>query len=154
DSPLPRVMLLTRVGCHLCGVARETVASVCASSGADWREVDVDGDGELRDEYGDQVPVVLVDGEQVAALEVDATTLAAALRGGVCATVGRPITTLCIRSQMAKVMRGAGGKCAGRHTAAGCGPRDHQSVGEPDSDPWRSARSRAGRARPDGTRYP
>lgn len=73
---VPRVVLFTRRGCQLCIPARQIVAQVCADAGVDWQEVLIDGDIELQTEYGDQVPVVEIDGEQVAALMVDAAPLA------------------------------------------------------------------------------
>lgn len=74
-----RVMLLTRAACHLCESARESLDLVRAATGADWREVNVDTDVELREEYGDQVPVVLLDGQFFAAHVVDADRLIAAV---------------------------------------------------------------------------
>jgi glutaredoxin len=59
-----RVTLLTRGGCHLCEPAREAVARVAAATGVAWDEVDVDTDDELRTEYGDRLPVVLLDGAE------------------------------------------------------------------------------------------
>jgi hypothetical protein len=75
----PRVTLLTRTACHLCEPVRAVVAAVCADGGHTWREVNVDSDPDLRSEYGEQVPVVLVDGEFLASYHLDADTLAAAL---------------------------------------------------------------------------
>lgn len=75
-----RVTLLTRTACHLCEPVRAVVAEVCAAGGQSWREVNVDSDPDLRSEYGDQVPVVLVDGEFVASYRLDAPTLTRALR--------------------------------------------------------------------------
>jgi glutaredoxin len=60
----PRVTVYTRVGCHLCEVAEEAVARICTELGHGWRAVDVDADPALRAEYGDQVPVILVDGRE------------------------------------------------------------------------------------------
>jgi hypothetical protein len=57
------------------------VAEVCERAGQAWTEVNVDADPELRAEYGDQVPVVLLDGREIAALYVDVADLDAALRG-------------------------------------------------------------------------
>lgn len=71
--------LLTRRACHLCGPVRATIAQVCAETGDRWREVDIDSDPDLRGEYGDQIPVVLVDGVQVAQYRLDAADLLAAL---------------------------------------------------------------------------
>ncbi|MCO7195282.1 glutaredoxin family protein [Pseudonocardia sp. McavD-2-B] len=66
-----RVRLLTRVGCHLCDDAAEVLARVCAETGTGWDTVDVDSDDELRAEYGDQVPVVLLDGREHDSFRVD-----------------------------------------------------------------------------------
>ena len=61
--PQPRVTLITRVNCHLCEVAKDTLARVAATAGVTWQEVDVDTDPGLLDEYSDLVPVILVDGK-------------------------------------------------------------------------------------------
>ena len=74
-----RVRLLTRVGCHLCDDAAEVLARVCAETGTGWDTVDVDSDDELRAEYGDQVPVVLLDGVEHSYWEVDEQRLRADL---------------------------------------------------------------------------
>ena len=60
----PRLQLLTREGCHLCLTASETLARIGAEFGEVPREVDVDSDPELQAEYGDRVPVVLLDGRE------------------------------------------------------------------------------------------
>jgi hypothetical protein len=56
------VTVLTRVGCHACETAEAEVARVCDDLAVPWSAVDVDGDTDLRAEYGDRVPVFLVDG--------------------------------------------------------------------------------------------
>jgi len=56
----PRITLVTRSGCHLCEVAKETLDRI----GEPWTEVVLDGDLELEREYGDRVPVVLLDGKE------------------------------------------------------------------------------------------
>jgi glutaredoxin len=58
------VTLMTRAGCHLCEDAEEAMVRVAERTGVRWRAVDVDGDDELRGEYGDRVPVVLLDGKE------------------------------------------------------------------------------------------
>ncbi len=62
--PEPRLTLITRAGCHLCDVAKEALARVAAQTGEGWTEVDLTGDRELEAEYGDRVPVVLLDGKE------------------------------------------------------------------------------------------
>ncbi|MEV4631089.1 glutaredoxin family protein [Micromonospora sp. NPDC049523] len=60
----PRLTLITRPGCHLCEVAKEAVDRVVASTGDRWAEVDITTDLELEREYGDRVPVILLDGKE------------------------------------------------------------------------------------------
>jgi hypothetical protein len=60
----PRLTLITRPGCHLCDVAKEAIVRVAAQTGERWVEVDLTGDRELEAEYGDRVPVTLLDGKE------------------------------------------------------------------------------------------
>lgn len=60
----PRLTLLTRPGCHLCEDARAAMDRVTAASGETWTEVDVEGDLELERDYGDRLPVILLDGRE------------------------------------------------------------------------------------------
>ncbi|GER22464.1 thioredoxin family protein [Zafaria cholistanensis] len=62
SAPDPRVLLLTRAGCHLCAAARETVAAVAGRLGVAWAERRIDGDPELLARHAEEVPVLLVDG--------------------------------------------------------------------------------------------
>ena len=80
----PRVVLYGRAGCHLCDEARAVVARVCGEAGVPWVEVDVDdppapGAPDLFDAYGERVPVVAVDGVDVAQWQVSERLLRAAL---------------------------------------------------------------------------
>ena len=58
------VTLVTRAGCHLCETAEGTLRRLSAELGFGYSEVDVDGSPELRAEYSDRVPVVLIDGKE------------------------------------------------------------------------------------------
>jgi hypothetical protein len=71
----PRLQLLTRAGCHLCDVAAETLERVGAEAGVVPESVDVDADPELQAEYGDRVPVVLLDGREHSYFTVDVVRL-------------------------------------------------------------------------------
>jgi glutaredoxin len=73
--PEPRLQLLTRAGCHLCEIAEETLDRVAAEAGLTPVAVDVDADPELRAEYGDRVPVVLLDGVEHSYFTVDVPRL-------------------------------------------------------------------------------
>jgi len=55
------------------------VARICAELDVEWTTVDVDADPELRAEYGDYVPVILVDGEQHGYWRVEEERFRAAL---------------------------------------------------------------------------
>jgi hypothetical protein len=85
DHRAVRVVLVTRVGCHLCEAARVVVSEVCDDLGVGWDEVDVDT-ADLapgrREEWSDQVPVTLVDGRQHDFWRVDDRRLRAALATG------------------------------------------------------------------------
>lgn len=75
----PRVLVLTRPGCHLCEQAVRVVAEVCAVTGDTYATQDIDGDDELTKAYTDQVPVTFVDGAQHDFWRVDPQRLRAAL---------------------------------------------------------------------------
>jgi Glutaredoxin-like domain (DUF836) len=76
-----RITLITRVGCHLCDDARVAVARIAEETGAGWRELDVDADPVRADEYGDRVPVILVDGREHGYWRVEEKRLRDALAG-------------------------------------------------------------------------
>ena len=80
-------MLYRRLGCHLCDEAQAVVATVCQAEGVAWTEVDVDdpppaGGPDLFAAYGERVPVVAVDGVDVAQWRVSEPLLRAALASG------------------------------------------------------------------------
>jgi hypothetical protein len=60
----PRLTLITRPGCHLCEDAKAALDRVVAVTGDRWIEQDVSGDVEMEREYGDRLPVVLLDGKE------------------------------------------------------------------------------------------
>lgn len=72
---MPRVRLIGKPGCHLCDVARDVVAAECAAVGVKWDEVSILDEAELADRYWELIPVVLVDGVQVAHWFVEPDTL-------------------------------------------------------------------------------
>ncbi|MCR5977760.1 glutaredoxin family protein [Gordonia jinghuaiqii] len=76
--------LLTRAGCQACAAARLDLARICADLGVEFTEVDVDraaadGSPDIRAEYGDRLPVVLLDGDEHSYWEVDEPRLRADL---------------------------------------------------------------------------
>lgn len=59
-----KVTLMSRAGCTACAAARADVERICAELGVPWTEQDVDANPVLQAEYGDRVPVILVDGTE------------------------------------------------------------------------------------------
>jgi glutaredoxin len=58
------VTLITRDGCHLCEDASVQLTALSAELGFGYEERDVDADGALLAEYGDHVPVIMIDGRE------------------------------------------------------------------------------------------
>jgi glutaredoxin len=58
------VTLITRTGCHLCETAEDALVRLSAELGFGLSIVDVDSDLALANEYGDRVPVILIDGAE------------------------------------------------------------------------------------------
>ncbi len=79
EEPRNRVTVLTRAGCSACAEAEREVARICADTGVGWTVLDVDSAVELRAEYGDRVPVIMVDGREHGFWKVAEKRLRAAL---------------------------------------------------------------------------
>ena len=75
----PRITLIGKPGCHLCDDARAVVARVAEDLGVGWSELDITADQALSEEYGEQIPVTLVDGRRHDFWRVDEARLRAAL---------------------------------------------------------------------------
>lgn len=76
---MPHVTVMTRQGCHACGLAEADVERICTELGVPWSAEDVDQDPELRAEYGDRVPVILIDDAEHGYWKVEEARLRAAL---------------------------------------------------------------------------
>lgn len=74
-----RVVVYSRAGCHLCEVAEELVAAVCADTGDSWVRIDIDQEADLTSRFTEQVPVTFVDGAQHDFWRVDPDRLRSAL---------------------------------------------------------------------------
>jgi glutaredoxin len=75
------VTLLVRAQCHACAAAQADIARICTELDVAWQASDVDADPELRAEYGDRIPVILVDGREHGFWSVEEARLRAALTG-------------------------------------------------------------------------
>ncbi|MEU6246506.1 glutaredoxin family protein [Glycomyces sp. NPDC047010] len=70
-----RLTLLTTKECHLCVAAREALDLVAARTGEEWTEVDVADDAAFARDYGDRLPVLLLDGREHGYWDVDVPRL-------------------------------------------------------------------------------
>lgn len=70
---------MVRESCGSCKRVHAQILPVIQAAGASLEVRDVDQDRELAMEYGDRVPVVVIDGEEFACWEVDNDELAAEL---------------------------------------------------------------------------
>jgi glutaredoxin len=81
-----QVVLLTRDRCSLCERAKDRLMALAVELGFAFAATDVDaeaaaGDPTLRAEYGDRLPVVLLDGREHSYWEIDEARLRADLAG-------------------------------------------------------------------------
>ena len=65
------VEMYTRPGCHLCEVAQAIIEKVRRQTPFEWRVVDISGDADLEAQFGEQIPVVFVDGRKAFKFHVD-----------------------------------------------------------------------------------
>lgn len=63
--------LYTRARCHLCEEAKAQLQPLLDEFSIVLREVDVDADPALAARFGEEVPVILLDGRKVAKYRVD-----------------------------------------------------------------------------------
>ena len=68
---MARVTLYGKPGCHLCDEARAVVDAVRVERPFELEEVDVSLDPALHREYGERIPVVAIDGEELFEYRVD-----------------------------------------------------------------------------------
>jgi len=59
----PEVLVYSRSGCHLCEQAHATLEGLKAQAQFELSVALIDGDPELEHQYGEQVPVILINGK-------------------------------------------------------------------------------------------
>ena len=80
-SAEPRITLLSRPGCHLCDEARAVIERVAGELGVGWAERDITASPQDLRDFGDMIPVTLLDGVQHDFWRVDESRLRRALGG-------------------------------------------------------------------------
>ena len=78
---LPVVTMYSRRNCHLCEVAKEVVESARNEAEFEFEVVFIDGDAGLEKEYGEEVPVTLINGKRHDFFRVDRARFISAIRG-------------------------------------------------------------------------
>ena len=73
------VVMYSRPGCGLCDEARVVILAGRARAPFDFDEVDITGNDALELEYGIRIPVVLIDGDELFEIRIDARELDAAI---------------------------------------------------------------------------
>jgi hypothetical protein len=71
--------MYSRPGCGLCDEARVVILAARARAPFDFDEVDITGNDALELEYGIRIPVVLIDGDELFEIRIDARELEAAI---------------------------------------------------------------------------
>ncbi|HEY5640742.1 MAG TPA: glutaredoxin family protein [Dehalococcoidia bacterium] len=74
-----KVTLYTRVGCGLCERADALLKRLKRQAGFEMAYVDLDSDAEAEKRYWARIPVIAVDGVEVAAAPIDEAQLTAFL---------------------------------------------------------------------------
>lgn len=82
----PHVELLTRTGCTVCERVHRRLAELASALNFELSSTDVDaaasaGNSELRAEFGDRLPVILLDGREHSYWDIDEARLRADLTG-------------------------------------------------------------------------
>jgi hypothetical protein len=72
---VPVLTVYGKPGCHLCDDARAVVRDVLAGRDVGLQELDVTLDPVLERRYGERIPVVALDGEELFEYVVDADAL-------------------------------------------------------------------------------
>ena len=65
------VTMYSRRNCHLCEVAKEVVESARNEADFEFEVVFIDGDSELEQLYGEEVPVTVINGKRHDFFRVD-----------------------------------------------------------------------------------
>lgn len=76
----PKLTLYSRKDCCLCDEMKAVVRQVATKIPLDFEEIDVDGLPELRDKFGNEVPVLFIDGRKAFKYRVTEKALANRLK--------------------------------------------------------------------------
>ena len=75
-----KVVIYSRVNCHLCEEAEKSVREVLTEIPFELEVIDINGDQELEKRYSEEVPVIAINGDVHDYYKVDKRRLLKALR--------------------------------------------------------------------------
>ena len=75
----PRILLYTKPGCHLCDDMRDQLDAALRGSDTPVHYVDIAGDLDVYMRYRHDIPVLIIDGHEVARHRITETALLEAL---------------------------------------------------------------------------
>jgi len=58
------VIIYSRPGCHLCEEAKQAIDGAQCANEYTLEEIDIESDGALLRRYGDDIPVITINGEE------------------------------------------------------------------------------------------
>lgn len=73
---MPTVTLYSKPDCHLCDIAKERVDRVRSRLSFDLHIIDITTTEDLMTRYGERIPVIHIDGEELFAYRVNEKVLA------------------------------------------------------------------------------
>ena len=59
-----KLILYSRVDCSLCEEMKDTIRQVAAKIPLDLEEINVDSSAQLKDQFGEEVPVLFINGRK------------------------------------------------------------------------------------------
>ena len=70
-----KLVLYSRADCCLCEKMKEAIRQVAATIPLELEEIDVDSSAQLREQFGDEAPVLFIDGRKAFKYRVTAREL-------------------------------------------------------------------------------
>ncbi|HEY5885615.1 MAG TPA: glutaredoxin family protein [Pyrinomonadaceae bacterium] len=64
DNPVPRVVIYSRPGCHLCEEAKKVIKASGYREEYTLEEINIESDAELLRRYRFDIPVITINGEE------------------------------------------------------------------------------------------
>ena len=80
DDALPTVEIFSKPGCHLCEEAKTLLRELRARHSFQLCEVDISTRADLLERYGEEIPVVFINGRKAFKFRIDSKQFVRALR--------------------------------------------------------------------------